>query len=47
MALKRPAFEMPRKHFGLIHRASGSVRLEVQESEFTAAKRLFPDVEWN
>ena len=46
MSLLRPAFEVPKKHFGTLHRISGPVMLEVRESEFAEAKRLFPDAEW-
>lgn len=46
MAVKRVGFEMPRKHFGRIYHASAPVMLEVRESEFAEAKRLFPDAEW-
>src|SRR5262245_31837199 len=42
-----PASGVPPTYFGLLRRASGPVGLRVRESEFAAAKELFPDAEWN
>ena len=47
MSLKQLGLrEVPKMRFGSLHSASGPIFLEVRESEFAEAKRLFPDAEW-